>query len=95
MQKVVQVMFPITKVFAYFDSSEFDLVINDLVIVETESGLDLGIIKKASYMEKEENLPDSIRKVVRKVSDEDMVILSENDDKAKKALEQLESIVRI
>ena len=37
-------MFPITKVFAYFDSSEFDLVINDLVIVETESGLDLGII---------------------------------------------------
>ena len=30
MQKVVQVMFPVTKVFAYFDSSELDLVVNDL-----------------------------------------------------------------
>ena len=37
MQKVVQVMFPVTKIFAYFDSSELDLVVNDLVIVETES----------------------------------------------------------
>lgn len=87
MQKVVQVMFPVTKVFAYFDSSELDLVVNDLVIVETESGLDSGIIKKASYMEKEENLPDSVKKVVRKVSDDDRKILSENDEKAKKALE--------
>ena len=83
MQKVVQVMFPVTKVFAYFDSSELDLVVNDLVIVETESGLDSGIIKKASYMEKEENLPDSVKKVVRKVSDDDRKILSENDEKAK------------
>lgn len=87
MQKVVQVMFPITKSFVYFDSSEFDLVINDLVIVETESGFDSGIVKKASYLEKEENLPDSIKKVVRKASDDDRAILFENDEKAKKALE--------
>lgn len=87
MRKVVQVMFPVTKIFSYFDSSQLDLVVNDLVIVETESGFDFGIIKKSSYMEKEENLPDSVKKVIRKVSDDDMKILSENDENAKSALE--------
>ena len=86
MQKVVQVMFPITKVFAYFDSSEFDLVINDLVIVETESGLDLGIIKKASYMEKEENVIFAGRLAKYKYYNMDLVV--------KDALEIFENEIR-
>lgn len=87
MQKVIKAMFPVTKIFAYFDSSEFDLVSNDVVIVETDFGIDSAIVKKASYMEKEENLPDSIKKVVRKVTNEDRILLSENNAKAKQALE--------
>ena len=87
MQKVIKAMFPVTKNFAYFDSSEFDLVSNDVVIVETDFGIDSAIVKKASYMEKEENLPDSIKKVVRKVTNEDRVLLSENNTKAEQALE--------
>ena len=87
MQKVIKAMFPVTKNFAYFDSSEFDLVSNDVVIVETDFGIDSAIVKKASYMEKEENLPDSIKKVVRKVTNEDRVLLSENNTKAEQAFE--------
>lgn len=87
MQKVVKAMFPVTKTFAYFDSNEFDLISNDVVIVETDSGIDSVIVKKGSYMEKEENLPDSIKKVVRKVTDEDRILLSENNVKAEQALE--------
>ena len=87
MQKVVKVMFPVTKVFAYFDSGEFDLVANDIVIAETDSGMDSAIVKKPSYMEKEENLPDSIGKVVRKATDEDRKLISENNVKAEQALE--------
>ncbi len=87
MRKVVQVMFPVTKVFSYFDSDGFDLVVDDLVIVETESGMDSGIVKKSTYNEEDENLPDSVKKVIRKVSVEDRKVLSENNDKSKKALE--------
>ncbi len=87
MHRVVQVIFPVTKFSSFFDAGDFDLVIDDLVIVETESGLDSGIIKKAPYMEKEENLPDSMMRIVRKVSSEDIKILSENTDIANRALE--------
>ena len=38
-------------------------------------------------MEKEENLPDSIGKVVRKATDEDRKLISENNVKAEQALE--------
>ena len=87
MQKVVQAMFPVTKVFDYFDSSDFDLVVGDVVIVETDSGIDSVIIKKKTYLESEQNLPDSIKKVVRKVTEDDRRLLSENDAKAQQALE--------
>lgn len=87
MQKVVQAMFPVTKVFDYFDSSDFDLAVGDVVIVETDSGIDSVIIKKKTYLESEQNLPDSIKKVVRKVTEDDRRLLSENDAKAQQALE--------
>ena len=87
MIKVVCVMLPTSKSFLYFDSSEFQLSLNDYVIVETDSGIDYGVVKKESYMEKEENLPSSIKKVVRLVNDDDRKLLSDNDEKASKALE--------
>lgn len=87
MQKVVQAMFPVTKIFDYFDSSDFDLAVGDVVIVETDSGIDSVIIKKKTYLESEQNLPDSLKKVVRKVTDDDRRLLSENDAKAQQALE--------
>ena len=47
MRNVVQVMFPMTKAFAYCDSNEIELVTGDIVVVETDSGIDSAIVKKA------------------------------------------------
>ena len=58
MKNIVLVMFPVTKILDYYDSNEIDLAVDDVVVVETESGIHSGIVKKAPYMEKEENLPD-------------------------------------
>lgn len=87
MHKVVKVMFPVTKNFSYFDSNDLDLSVDDIVIVETEFGMDFGIIKKAPYEEETENLPEFLRKVIRKVSEKDQKQLFENQEKAEKALE--------
>lgn len=87
MKNIVLVMFPVTKILDYYDSNEIDLAVDDVVVVETESGIHSGIVKKAPYMEKEENLPDSIKKVIRKATDDDKKILAENQKNADKALE--------
>ena len=87
MQNVVKVLFPGTKIFAYFDSNECDLKVNDLVVVETDFGEDFAIIKKANYLEKEDNLPDDLKKVKRKVSSSDQKKIDDNAKKAEEALE--------
>ena len=87
MHNVVKVMFPVTKVFSYFDSNDFDLVVDDIVIVETEFGMDFGIVKKSPYVEESDNLPESFGKIIRKASEDDKKQLLENQEKAEKALE--------
>lgn len=87
MRNVVQVMFPMTKAFAYYDSNEIELVTGDIVVVETDSGIDSAIVKKATYMEQEENLPDDLKKVLRKASENDKKILVDNQEKANRALD--------
>lgn len=80
-------MFPNTKLFGYFYSDELSLSINDFVIVEMESGVDCAIVKKVPYFEPVENLPDVIRKVIRKVSSDDEKVILDNEKKAHFALE--------
>ena len=87
MHNVVKVMFPVTKVFSYFDSNDFDLGVDDIVIVETEFGMDFGIVKKSPYVEESDNLPESLGKIIRKASEDDKKQLLENQEKAEKALE--------
>lgn len=87
MQKIVQVMFLNTKNFTYFYSNDLELNVNDVVIVETEFGFDSGVVKRIPYLEKEENLPDTIKKVIRKATDDDKKIIDDQKVKAEKSLE--------
>ena len=47
MRKIVGLMSPITKNISYFYSNDFDFDLGDVVIVESDSGIDAMIVKKA------------------------------------------------
>ena len=87
MQKVVLVSFKVTKKIGCYDPKEFTLAINDNVVVETESGLDVAVVKKAPYMERDENLPLELKPILREATKEDMKIVKQNLEKSIKALD--------
>ncbi len=86
MQSVVKVMFPGTKIFSYFDSCDFELDIDMGVIVETDYGEEYAVVKKATYLEEEKNLPTDIKKIIRKTTSSDLKKIKDNNDKASEAL---------
>ena len=75
-------MFPTTKVFEYYDCHDLDLKVGDGVIVQTSYGIDYAIVKKESYVEKEENLPDQLLPVIRLAKKQDQVQLAVNEKNA-------------
>lgn len=87
MKKIVKLMFPTTKVFEYYDCHDLDLKVGDGVIVQTSYGIDYAIVKKKSYVEKEENLPDQLFPVIRLAKKQDQVQLAVNEKNATAALE--------
>lgn len=87
MKKIIKVMFPTSKVLSFYYSLDFNLNIDDLVVVETESGVDVAIVKKAPYFELEENIPSTLLKVIRKVTADDKAHLLANAEVAMKALD--------
>jgi cell fate regulator YaaT (PSP1 superfamily) len=67
----------------YADVGCFDLKLNDQVIVETEHGVEIGVV-----CEKEPNIQkdkDPISKIFRKVTQEDRKKIADNEDKNAKA----------
>lgn len=87
MDKVAKVLFLHSKNFCFYYSNELNLVVNDKVLVETENGLDLAIVKKAPYLEKQENISDNMLSIIRKISPEDEEKISENNYISLHALE--------
>ena len=87
MKKIVKVMFPTTKVFEYYECHDLDLKVGDGVIVQTSYGIDYAIVKKESYVEKEENLPDQLLPVIRLAKKQDQAQLAVNEKNATAALE--------
>ena len=87
MRKIVGLMSPITKNISYFYSKDFDFDLGDVVIVESDSGIDAMIVKKASYMEKEDHLPDELYSVIRKATENDLKQINDNNEKSSKALD--------
>ena len=86
MKKVIGITLSISKSFVYADVNNVDCLLGDIIIVETDSGIESAIVKKEAYLELEENLPVDLYSVVRKATKEDIELIADNHAKSEKAL---------
>ena len=86
MYDVVSVGFEVSNSIYFFSSNNLDLKKGDKVIVETENGLQFGILKSDIKKEKKENLVLPLKPVVRIATDEDIEVVNQNRKLAEKAL---------
>ncbi|HPL64265.1 MAG: stage 0 sporulation family protein [Syntrophales bacterium] len=61
-----------------FDTGDLELRINDEVIVETENGRSVGCVVTAIRSIAPENAPEGLKKVVRKLSEDDLRAMEDN-----------------
>lgn len=83
---VVVVRLKVTKGIYYVSPNMLELVCGDLVVFETENGLQLGEVCKNIYEEKAENLDSPLPKVIRVATSEDLMVFDENLKAIEKAL---------
>ncbi|MDR2811840.1 MAG: stage 0 sporulation protein [Endomicrobium sp.] len=91
MTKVVGVIVRKIKDKIYADEDSFNLKLNDKVIVETEHGVEVGIV-----FEKDKNLQkgkDTIGKIFRKVTQEDRKNIADNEERNARAYKTVEQKV--
>lgn len=86
MVNVVGVALTAARGVAFFTTKE-TLKKGTCVIIETDNGIDYGIVKVETYMEKEENLPLPLKKVVHIATESDLKQIQENSTISEKALE--------
>jgi cell fate regulator YaaT (PSP1 superfamily) len=86
--KVAEIQFtPWDKVY-YFDFAERDLVAGDLVVVKTELGLEAGrVVGFKEIGDDELSQHSEIKKIIRKVTAEDLAKIKEREEQKKEALE--------
>jgi len=70
-----------------FDATNVVLKEGDRAIVNTESGLAMGVVATGVYILPYDRLPHNLQKIVRGATDEDMVVHEENLKTEKDALE--------
>jgi len=61
-----------------FDAGNLTLKVNDRVIVSTDDGMSLGTVITSPTSEPVENLQPNLKPVVRKVTEEDLLIMDSN-----------------
>ena len=86
MYDVVVVSFYNNKTIDYLLHGDLDLKRGNLVVVDTDNGLQLAIVKKESYNEKKENLVLPLKSVLRLATAEDLLQEEDNKKNAEKAL---------
>lgn len=86
MYDVVVVSFYNNKTIDYLLYGDLDLKRGNLVVVDTDNGLQLAIVKKESYNEKKENLVLPLKSVLRLATAEDLLQEEDNKKNAEKAL---------
>lgn len=85
MPEVVGVRFkPAGKIY-YFDAEDVCPQVGDAVIVETARGIEYGDTVVGPRCMDEEKLVLPLKKVIRKATEEDQIVLRENQDKEKEA----------
>ena len=70
----------------YLSPGHWNLKKNDKVVIDTENGLQVGVLIKEKYKEKSENLVLPLDKIVRICTDEDLLNDRENKKQAKESL---------
>ena len=70
----------------YLSPGDWKLKKGDLVVIETENGLQVGNVVKEKYKEQLENLILPLNKVVRIVTEADMKVITNNVEQAEKTL---------
>ena len=80
-------MLPISKSFLYAEVNNINCKLGDVVIIKGESGIDSAVVKKAPYLESEDNLPTDLYSVIRIATPEDLKQINDNNEKSNKALD--------
>ena len=78
MLDVVVVRLDSTNIVYYLSPNCLDLNKNDLVVIDSDNGLQLGTVVKTNYKEKEENLVLPLKNVIRIATDEDIKNYEDN-----------------
>ncbi len=86
MIKVVGINFEDSKKIYYFLPNEFELKINDKVIVETERGQQYGYVVTEYIEVEEERLSSPVKNVIKKADKKDKMIHQKNLNDSKKAI---------
>lgn len=89
---MVAVKFDSSNNINYFSSNGLKLKKNDMVVVETENGIELGVCRSNIFKEKNENINITLKKVIRKASKEDLEKNKKNINDSLKALDDAKLI---
>ncbi len=87
MKSIVGVRFKKPGKVYFFDSNDIELKLGDSVIVETSMGKELGTIAAVNRQIDEQNQKDSLKKIIKKASKDDIKHQEENAKKEKEAFE--------
>ena len=87
MVKVVGVRFKKAGKIYYFDPGEFDIELNENVIVETARGIEFGLVVVPNTDVPEEQIVAPLKKVIRVADEEDTNHFKENSRKEKEAFD--------
>ena len=78
----------------YYSPNSLPLKEKDVVIVNTENGLQIGVVKKGVYQESKDNLSFPIEKVVRVATKKDLIVNEKNEKEANKALKYAKKVAK-
>ena len=78
----------------YFDPVEYELVMGDMVVVQTSRGLMLGTVAIPPLEKKEEEVVNPLKSVMRKATIEDITTAEENKLKECEALNECDVLVK-
>lgn len=94
MVRVVGIGFKEVGKIYYFDPTPFNLDVDDLVVVETVRGIELGKVITPPQEIPEEELEHELKSVIRIATDKDIKAYRENQKKAVNTLEICKEIVK-
>lgn len=93
MANVVGVRFRQAGKVYYFDPGELEIEINEMVVVETSRGLELGQVVSKPQQVTEEDIEKPLKPVIRKATPDDIEMAHSYENKEKDALEECNKLV--